>query len=302
MITEFLSSLLFFIARLISFLPLSWLYGISRFIAFILRRVVNYRRNVIIQNLSRSFPDLKYKEINSLANKFYLHFTDVFIEVIKSISFSGNNLRKRFRVENPELLIKYYQENRNIIGLTGHVANWEWMTIIPSLFPFNCYTLYKPLKSKIAERIMTRIRHHFGMKLLPMSNAARFILSNKNSQSLYIFIGDQSPAKVENASEFIFLNQRTTFFTGGAKLARATGAAVVYISINRIKRGYYSVKFIPIEVNSFDNEVSQLESTIGTKQHKDIETQILSAYSSLLESDIIANPVDWLWSHKRWKH
>lgn len=302
MITEFLSSLLFFIARLISFLPLSWLYGISRFIAFILRRVVNYRRNVIIQNLSRSFPELKYKEINGLANKFYLHFTDVFIEVIKSISFSGNNLRKRFKVENQELLIKYYQENRNIIGLTGHVANWEWMTIIPSLFPFNCYTLYKPLKSKIAEHIMTRIRHHFGMKLLPMSNAARFILSNKNSQSLYILIGDQSPAKVENAVEFNFLNQRTTFFTGGAKLARATGAAVVYISINRIKRGYYSVKFIPIEVSAIDHEVSQLESTTGINQHKSIETQILSAYSTLLESDINAYPVDWLWSHKRWKH
>lgn len=191
-------------------------------------------------------------------------------------------MKKRFKVENPELLLQYYKDGQNIVGLTGHLANWEWMSIIPSLYPFPCFTLYKPLRSKMAEMIMTRVRYRFGMKLLAMSNAARYILSHKNDKALYIFIGDQAPSKIENADEFNFLNQRTTFFAGGAKLAKATGALVVYISIRQIKRGYYTVKFIPIDATSTNS--------------------ILQQYASLLEQDITASPVNWLWSHKRWKH
>ncbi|HLN53919.1 MAG TPA: lysophospholipid acyltransferase family protein [Lentimicrobium sp.] len=285
MVNRSLSSFLFITARLISYLPFNWLYVLSNLIAWILRKVVGYRRSVIIQNLSRSFPDLKYSEIKNIADKFYLHFSDVFIEVLKSISLPGTTLRKRFKVENPELVLQYYKDGNNIIGLTGHIANWEWMSIIPSLYPFPCFTLYKPLRSKMAEHIMTRVRHRFGMKLLAMSNAARYILGHKNDKALYIFIGDQSPAKNENAEEFNFLNQKTTFFTGGAKLAKATNAKVVYISIRKVNRGYYNVKFLPLSASD-----------------KNEYNSILEQYSTFLQEDIVNNPVDWLWSHKRWKH
>lgn len=281
MVTRFLSALIFNLARLISFLPLNSLYIISDFTAFIIRSVIGYRKAVIVQNLSRSFPEYRYKQVANVAHEFYNHFTDVFIEVIKSISMSRANMKRRFKVENADLILNYYQENRNVIGLTGHLANWEWLSIVPSLYPFSCFTLYKPLRSKIAEHLMTRIRLRFGMKLLPMANAARYIISHKDSRSFYIFIGDQSPAKVDNQQVFNFLHQPTTFFTGGAKLAKATNAAVVYISIRKVKRGYYSLTFVPIEKPA---------------------DQILQAYSELLVADIRANPAHWLWSHKRWKH
>lgn len=302
MITQFLSSLLFNIARLISFLPFGWLYAISGCVAFILRKLAGYRKSVIIQNLSRSFPEKKYNEISRIANEFYLHFADVFTEVIKSISLPRSSMKKRFRVENPEVILQYHHENRSIIGLTGHLANWEWLSIVPALYPFNCYTLYKPLRSKVMEGIMTRIRLRFGMKLLPMSNAARFILSHKDNSALYIFIGDQSPVKIDNAHHFNFLNQQTTFFTGGAKLAKATKAAIVYISIRKLKRGYYSLRFIPIEMNYARNDVTSTTSGTSDNISTDVEIQILGRYVELLEADIKANPVHWLWSHKRWKH
>ena len=297
MVKKSLSIVIFNIARIISYLPFSWLYGISSFTAFVLRSIIGYRRSVIIQNLSRSFPDFKYNKIKNIANSFYLHFSDVFIEVIKSISLPAASLKKRFRIENPELLVQYYKEGRNIIGLTGHIANWEWMSIIPALYPFPCFTLYKPLRSKIAEMIMTKVRLRFGMKLLAMSNAARYILAHKDDKAFYIFIGDQSPAKIETADKFTFLNQETTFFSGGAKLAKATGAAVVYISIRKVSRGYYSVKFIPI-----DSDRRKLSVSEHQHEAESVEYSILRQYAILLQEDISENPVNWLWSHKRWKH
>lgn len=284
-LTKAIATFLFSLAILISYLPLKVLYLKSRFIAFILRDVLGYRKQVVIQNLSRSFPQLKYKEIQSITHQFYLHFSDVFIEVIKSISISKHELQKRFKVENPTLLDQYYDKGYTVIGLTGHVSNWEWLSIVPSLYTFPCFTLYKPLRNKIAEHLMTRIRMRFGMKLLSMGAAPRYILSHKDQCSLYIFIGDQSPAKVDNAEEFTFLNQTTTFFSGGVKLARATKAAVVYISIRQTKKGFYSVNYIPI--CSPNDNMS--------------EKEMLSSYARLLELDIKTQPANWLWSHKRWK-
>lgn len=293
MFTRLLSSLLFYIAWLISLLPFNLLYIKSSVIALFLQRVLGYRKNVIIQNLSRSFPELKYNDISSLTKSFYKHFSDVFIEVIKGITLSKSEFIKRYRVENPEIITNFHEQDLTVIGLTGHIGNWEWLGILPSLDKNPIYTLYKPLRSKLAEEIITKIRSRFGMRLLSMSYAARFILNTANKRNFYIFIGDQSPARVDNAKEFTFLNQKTTFFTGGAKLAVATKAAVVYISIRKMSRGYYLLEFIPIDYQSVLND---------TKDKHIAENFILSEYARLLEKDIRDYPAAWLWSHKRWKH
>ncbi len=300
MFSQFLASIVFFLLRLISFLPFGILYIISKVVAFILKHILHYRRDVIIQNISRSFPDYKYKDVKSVADDFYLHFSDIFIELIKSVSLSRDAMKRRVTVKNPELLMNYYKEGNNIIALTGHAANWEWLSIVPGIYPFACYTLYKPLSSKISEYIMYRIRRRFGMKLLAMSNAAKYILSSKDQKALYIFIGDQAPAKTDNAHIYNFLIQKTTFFTGGARLARATKSVVVFISMRKVKRGYYSLEFIPI-ANYAQNPPLFMNATAeGIKN--DPEVLILNEYARLLESDIKDQPVNWLWSHKRWKH
>lgn len=301
MINKFLSYLAFNVAKLISLLPFSWLYTISSIFSFITFNIFNYRRDVIIQNLSRSFPGLKYNEIKEIAESFFLHFTDTFIEVIKTITISEKEFKKRVIVTNPELVNSLHEEGRTIIGLTGHIGNWELLSIVPGVLSFPCYTLYKPLSSKITENIMFKIRKRFGMRLLPMSNAARYILSSKNVNAFYIFIGDQSPVRNDSAPKFNFLNQETTFFSGGAKLATAIDAAVVYISIKKLSRGHYTISFIPL--SKTNDKMLPLINDKGRPSDKlEKEIEILNTYSKLLESDIIENPQCWLWSHKRWKH
>lgn len=282
----FSSSLLYSLAKLISHIPDSLLYRLSDFIAFFLGKIINYRKAVIIQNLSRAFPDLNYKEIDQLLMDFYKNFSDVFIESIMSNSMNNNQANERYKIKNPHLVQEFINQGKNVIALGGHIANWEWVSFISSSYSFNCYTLYKPLSSNISENVILSLRKRFGMKLLPMNKAAKFILKNKNEKSLYIFIGDQSPVKNNKDQKLRFLNQSTTFFNGGARLAQSIDAAVVYLSLSRVKRGYYELEFIPIPY----------------EEHSDVELEIISKYSSLLEINIRKQPANWLWSHKRWKH
>jgi KDO2-lipid IV(A) lauroyltransferase len=283
---RFLSSILFAIAKLAGLLPIRVLYLKASFLRFFAEKILRYRFQVIVQNLSRSFPEKNYKEIRELVHAFYRHFFEIFAEVIKSQALKPEQAKARFKIENPELISDFHSRGINVIAMAGHRGNWEWVIMMPLFYGFSIYTLYKPLSNQLMESLMGRIRKRFGLKLLSMNQAGRFILSKKDYPALYLFVGDQSPSHKDPEYSFNFLNQPSLMFTGGAKLAKATSSAVVYFSINKIKRGYYSVKF----------------STIAEPQESCNDKEILKRFVNLLENDIRQQPAFWLWSHKRWKN
>lgn len=41
-----------------------------------------------------------------------------------------------------------------------------------------------------------------------------------------------------------FLNHKSSFFVGAEGIAKATDAVVVYIDVQRVRRGYYHAEFI----------------------------------------------------------
>ena len=47
-------------------LPLWFHHGAAHFLCWLLRDVFHYRRDVVLTNLSRSFPDKKYKQTSLL--------------------------------------------------------------------------------------------------------------------------------------------------------------------------------------------------------------------------------------------
>ncbi len=281
-----LASLIYGLLRLSGHLPLKVLYFKTGAFRYLAEKVFHYRYGVIIQNLTRAFPEKNYAEIRILAHQFYSHFFGVFAEVIKSQAMQPEEARQRFKIENPDLINDLHNRGINIIALGGHWGNWEWLIMTPLFFDFSIYTLYKPLSGNVSEMLMGKLRKRFGLKLLPMQQAGRFILSRKDYPALYFFIGDQSPSHKDPEYCFNFLNQPSLFFTGGAKLAKATKSAVIYQSISKINPGYYSVSY-------------QLISEPGDDQN---EQDILRKFTQLLEADIRSKPAFWLWSHKRWKH
>ena len=54
------------------------------------------------------------------------------------------------------------------------------------------------------------------------------------------------------------------------------------------------------KVNLFPNTVQALDTL--SKIFSMSEEELIKAYFTKLERDIIAQPEYWLWSHRRWKH
>src|SRR4051812_14670438 len=109
-----MSQILYFLFVLpLSRLPLFITYRIADLFYLLLISVLPYRKKVITTNLERCFPDKSKKQIARLRRSFYRHFTDMLIEGIKNLGISEKELRKRYVIENPELMQELYAENRS---------------------------------------------------------------------------------------------------------------------------------------------------------------------------------------------
>ena len=269
-------------------LPFRILYLLSDVLFVFLYYVARYRKNVVLKNLRRSFPGKNEEWYKSTSKKFFRHLSDYFVESLKFESMSEKSLRKRCQFKNIELIEEANKRGQDVIALLGHYNNWEWITSLTFWTTANCATVYKPLKNKYFDRYFLKIRERLGVTLIPMKQSVREILKLRMlaKRSITGLIADQSPNKFEHRYWLKFMNQNTAVFEGADKIARKTGATVVYFEMKKIRRGYYETEIIPM-----------FEDAKNTEEH-----QITHEYYRLLQKTIENKPEYWLWSHKRWKH
>src|SRR5216684_6490065 len=89
---------------LMSLLPMWLLYLLADGLVFLLYSVIGYRRKVIRGNLRLAFPEKTAAELIRIEKKFYRNFVDNFIETLKLLSANRNYIKKRFVLDNPEVL------------------------------------------------------------------------------------------------------------------------------------------------------------------------------------------------------
>lgn len=288
-------------------LPLRFHLAWARVFTFILRDVVHYRRDVVMINLSRSFPELKYKELKALYRKAYNHFGDIIAEAIWFGGCKGAKGRRKLNesrivdIVNPDVFNDLYDRSDNVMVLMSHAGNWEliggWHSYnhnpdVPLKSDFSeIGVVYKRLKSKVWDRVMRDNRCNsirdtgfYGYK--ESSEILRFAVTHRRQKFVYIFLTDQYPYKGAGKHDVgLFMNQPTLAMTGGAALASKFGMSVCYLRWNWLERGRYSVEVVPL----FD------DASAHTPE------EIMETYYRELEKDIKAQPWNYLWTHRRWK-
>lgn len=273
---------------LLSFLPFGILYGISDLMYLLVFHIIGYRKKVALQNLQKSFPLQTSKEIKLLCKQYYHYLCDLIFETVKTLTVNKEELVKRCKVnsEAEKLFAQLYAEKRSILLVMGHHGNWEWIGTNGNLqIKHQFFAIYKPLTNKFFDRLLYKARTRFGTKLISMNDTLRGMLNEKNNVSAFLFLSDQTPPP-QNAYWTNFLNQETPVFWGVEKIAKKLNYPVVFLNVNRFKRGYYEIS---------------AELLVESPQTMK-ETEISETHTRRLEEGIIKRPVTWLWSHKRWKH
>ena len=270
----------------ISILPHKILYFISDFIYLILFKLIGYRKEVVLNNLKNSFPEKNINELNNCMVLFYKHLADLIVESIKGFTISENQLRKRLVIKNPDLGNRYAQQGLSVIFVGGHFNNWEMCAQAFPLYSLhNCIGIYKPLKNKFMNKKLLSSRSKYGLNLISMIQAKKSFKNNEKINAI-LFASDQNPSSTKKAHWLEFLNQDTAVSFGLEKYSKEFNLPVIFVSINKLKRGFYEVT----------------HSLITESPNSQANGKITEDFTKMLEKDIINKPQYWLWSHKRWKH
>jgi KDO2-lipid IV(A) lauroyltransferase len=273
--------LLSIILKIGKYIPESFESKLIKFLKFILKNVVRYRKNTIESNLNNAFPLKDKDSLDMLLNDNYTALSRYFIESFLGMAKGKKYYESKVKFENLEIIEDDIAKSNPIIVLGTHYGNWE--LIIPMLarkLSIPVFGVYKPIKNKRIDTLIKSKRAEIGLIMIPMNDTLRIMKEYKNKSCIFVLINDQGPANMNNVKWVNFYNQQTPCMNGVQKLSTIFITSIYYLK-TEIKRDLYINTLIYIKLNS--------------------KAEIIPKYMELLEQNINIEPSYWLWSHKRWK-
>lgn len=272
---------------LISILPYRLFYLFSDVVFFLVYHVIGYRKKVVRENLELVFPEKSEEEIHRIGKAFFKHMCDMFLEMVKTMNLSREDVKKRYYIINVDLMLDIEKE-KSILVPCSHYANWEWNVSLNLYIQSKGYAVYQKVANVYFDRMVKKFRSRWNTELITTHETVKTVIRNekKGVKGIYGMVSDQSPMVVHAHYWDKFMGITVPIYNGTEVLARKLDLAVVFLKVSKVKRGYYQAEFIPITLsgkNTAPNEITK-------------------KFIELAEQQIREKPEHYLWSHKRWKH
>ena len=239
-------------------------------------------KKIINKNLEIFSNSVSLINKDEIINNMWKNYGMTFIEYIflKNFRETANEIY----IKNKENLNKLVIQNKPVIFISGHFANFELMSMIITHNNINLATIYRPLNNFFVNPFMEYLRKKYVCKnqikkgIYGLREAVEYI---KKNHSIALMI-DQRLGEGENVN-FFGKPARTT--TLPAQLAIKYKLKIVPVFIKRLKNNKFEIDF---------------QKEIEPAEFKD-KLEITQKLNKILEKMITQNPDQWIWSHNRWK-
>ena len=178
-------------------------------------------------------------------------------------------------------------KKKNCIYFSAHLGNWELSShpLIQSGYKINF--IYRAPNNKYADKLLRKIRHKYGVKLIKKGNegAKICIKALRNNENLGMLI-DQ---KMNDGLPINFFNKTAMTAPAIAKFSLKFKCPIVPALCIREKGTKFKIKYFkPLSYNFLKK--------LGS------EKQILAYLNKIIEKWIYKYPEQWIWVHDRWKN
>mgnify|MGYP001467172990 CR=1 FL=1 len=239
-------------------------------------------QKIIIQNLERITKNLNNNNKEKVIEKMWSNYGKTFIEYVHLNYFRKNS--NHIEIVNKDIIKNLVKNNKKAIFISGHFANYELMSMELTKLNLKLATIYRPLNNIFLNSFMESLRKKFICKnqIKKGVNGVRESINYlKNNHCLALMI-DQ---RVSEGEKIKFFNNMALTTTLPAQLAMKYNLEIIPVFIERINENKFNIEFYkPINPNHFENKIKLTEKL-----------------NNVLETMIVRNPSQWIWTHNRWK-
>ena len=270
---------------LLASIPRPILYGLLNLLFLLLYPIIFYRKKIVQDNLQKVFPTQTLKKIKEIQKAFYRQFLKNFEDIIPLLIQSKKAVSKSIVIENINLLNELTLLNRPIIIVTAHYGSWEKaFSALPIFINKPVGLVYTPVKSNYFSALLLHIRTKFGLNLITRYTFKEHIVAHLNQIFFYIMPSDQRPVDPKKSFWTPFLGIKTPMLFGVEKNAVQYNLPVLFLHVKDMGHQCH-INFSLICIYGKETE----------------HGFITKKYAELLEKQIVDDPSQWLWSHRRWK-
>jgi len=274
---------LFFIIIKIFGLTLSRL--IFSFIFFKIGPTIKSEK-IIDDNLEKFLGSQNLDIKNDIKIKMWNNYGKTFVEYLYLKTF--RNMNTHIEIKGEEILNRIKDDNKPVIFVSGHFANFELMSMELTKRNINLATIYRPLNNFFLNPFMEYLRK----KYICANQIKKGILGVK--ESIYHIKDNSSIAlmidqRVSEGKLLPFFEQPALTTTMPAQLAIKFNLDIVPIYIARKSNDNFKMEiYEPIKISK-DQSSETNKLNISLKLNK------------ILEEMISRDPGQWIWTHNRWK-
>ena len=244
-----------------------------------------FRSNSRIQNnLKNSNIGNSESDRKKIINSMWGNYGRIFAEYPYIEKFKNDSLEKYIKINGAEVLEDIKKNNKQVVFISGHFNNFELMAMEIEKHGINVAAIYRPLNNIFLNKKMEKIRTNYICKkqIKKGRSGTREMLELFRDGSSIALMIDQ---RVSEGISVNFFNRKCLTTTIPAQLIKKYNCGIVPVYIERKNNINFEISFSKI---------------IEFEKNNNIENITLEL-NSILESMILKNIDQWIWSHNRWK-
>ena len=237
---------------------------------------------IIKKNLNIYSNRLSENEKKSIQLNMWSNYGKTFVEYIFLKKFKKNN--SHIEIEGKQILDKIREDNKPVIFISGHFANFEFMSMEITKNKINLATIYRPLNNFFLNPFMEYIRKKYicNNQIKKGRLGVKECIDYLNNNCSIALMIDQ---RVSEGDRIEFFKKKAHTTSLPAQLSIKFNLDIVPIYIERKQNDSFKMKVHePINTSNF-NDKSELTKKLN----------------QILENMISKNPNQWIWTHNRWK-
>ncbi len=159
----------------------------------ILYCIIGYRKKIVRKNLSSAFPEKTQKELRDIERKFYHWLCDYFVETVKLLTITPEQMKQHLEFRDMEKLTDAYDRGQGAAVFLGHYCNWEWLSAVGLYYPkeySHAFSglIYHPLRNDFMDNLMKEARASLGGTPVPKRDILRQLVVLKREKRPYLFV------------------------------------------------------------------------------------------------------------------